>query len=166
MGCVSIRANWSGYRRGTEKDPEALSDFINRSTGSFAALAEYGAQKNINVIIENHGGPSSHPEALVRLMKAVDNPYFGTLPDFGNFPPDVDKYRAVEMMMPYAKAVSAKCYDFGEDGGETTLDYARLIKIVVDEAGYHSYIGIEYEGDRLSEYDGVKACKKLLVSLM
>jgi hypothetical protein len=99
-------------------------------------------------------------------MKAVDNPCFGTLPDFGNFPADIDRYQAVAMMMPYAKAVSAKCYDFGEDGKETRLDYERLMKIVVDDAGYHGYIGIEYEGDRLSEYDGVKACKKLLLSLM
>lgn len=166
MGCVSMRANWSGSKRGTEKNPEALTDFINRSAGAFSALAEYGAKKNVNVIIENHGGPSSYPEALVRLMKAVDNPHFGTLPDFGNFPSDVDRYRAVEMMMPYAKAVSAKCYDFGQDGQETKLDYPRLIKIVVDDAGYHGYIGIEYEGGRLSEYDGVKASKKLLMTLM
>jgi len=166
MGCLSVRTNWQGYKEGTEKDPQALTEFINRSVPAFAALAEYGAKKKVNVIIENHGGPSYYPEALVRLMKAVDNPCFGTLPDFGNFPADIDRYQAVAMMMPYAKAVSAKCYDFGEDGKETRLDYERLMKIVVDDAGYHGYIGIEYEGDRLSEYDGVKACKKLLLSLM
>lgn len=166
MGCVCLRANWAGARRGAEKDPETLTGFINRSAGSFGALAEYGAKKNIKIIIENHGGPSSYPDALVRLMKAVDNPYFGTLPDFGNFPADVDRYDAVAKMMPYAKAVSAKCYDFDENGQETRLDYERLLKIVVDDGGYHGYIGIEYEGNRLSEYDGVKACKKLLLNLM
>ena len=166
MGCVCMRANWAGARTGAEKDPEALTDFINRSSGSFGALSEYGAKKNIKIIIENHGGPSSYPDALLRLMKAVDNPYFGTLPDFGNFPADVDRYDAVAKMMPYAKAVSAKCYDFDESGQETRLDYERLLKIVVDDGGYHGYIGIEYEGNRLSEYDGVKECKKLLLSLM
>ena len=47
---------------------------------------------------------------------------------------------------------------------ETTLDYARIIKIVTD-AGYHGFVGIEYEGSRLSEPEGITATKKLLESL-
>ena len=67
-------------------------------------------------------------------------------------------------MMPYAKGVSAKSYNFGADGRETTLDYARILKIVTD-SGYHGFVGIEYEGSRLSEPEGIKATKKLLESL-
>ncbi|MBI3877834.1 MAG: sugar phosphate isomerase/epimerase, partial [Verrucomicrobia bacterium] len=96
----------------------------------------------------------------------VDHPRFGTLPDFGNFPDDVDRYDAVDKMMPYAKAVSAKCYDFDDKtGNETKLDFPRLIANVVDKHGYHGNLGIEYEGDRMKEFDGVKACKKLLERL-
>ena len=122
------------------------------------------------IICENHGGPSSDPDALIALMKAVNNPNFGTLPDFGNFPKDddgkykIDIYDAIARMMPYAKGVSAKSYDFDEKGNETTLDYARIMKIVTD-AGYHGFVGIEYEGSRLSEPEGIKATKKLLESL-
>jgi sugar phosphate isomerase/epimerase len=97
-------------------------------------------------------------------MQLVDSPYFGTLPDFGNFPKEVDKYDAVRRMMPYAKAVSAKCYDFNEKGEETTIDFAKMMKIVTD-AGYNGYVGIEYEGRRMSEADGIKAAKKLLERL-
>jgi sugar phosphate isomerase/epimerase len=86
-------------------------------------------------------------------MKAVNSPNFGTLPDFGNFPKAdgkyaIDIYDAIERMMPYAKGVSAKSYDFDEKGNETTLDFARIMKIVT-KAGYHGFVGIEYEGGRL-----------------
>jgi L-ribulose-5-phosphate 3-epimerase len=154
LGCHSIRCN-SG--QGQAGDEEA----IKRCGDSFARLVEYAAPKKINVIIENHGGLSSDPDSLIKVMKLVDSPYFGTLPDFGNFPRGVDKYDAVRRMMPYAKAVSANCYDFNEEGNETTIDFAKMMKIVTD-AGYNGYVGIEYEGSRLSEAEGIKAAKRLL----
>lgn len=163
LGCHSIRMNWAGAPRGVEKDAKELEAFIERSVAPLQKLCEYGDSKSINVIIENHGGPSSYPDAMKRLIEAVKHPRFGTLPDFGNFPPEIDPYDAVDVLMNYAKAVSAKCHDFDDTtGNETKLDYERLLQIVVDKHGYHGYIGIEYEGDRLSEYDGIKACKKLL----
>ena len=91
----------------------------------------------------------------------MDMPNCGTLPDFGNFPPETDIYNTVEMLMPYAKSVSAKSYDFDEKGDETKIDYYRMMKIVLD-AGFRGYVGIEYEGERLSETDGIIATKKLL----
>jgi sugar phosphate isomerase/epimerase len=166
MGCHSIRMNWAGAPHDVITDAEALQAFIDRSAPAFTRLCEYGDTKGVNVIIENHGGPSSYIEPMQQLMKTVGHPRFGTLPDFGNFPPAVDKYDAIDAMMPYAKAVSAKCYDFDpETGEETTLDYPRLIDIVVDQHDYHGFIGIEYEGNRLSEYEGIRACKELLERL-
>jgi sugar phosphate isomerase/epimerase len=166
LGCHSIRMNWAGAAKGTEHQPDALKAFTERSIPGFKKLCEYGESKKINVIIENHGGPSSYPEALLALIKAVNHPRFGTLPDFGGFPADVDRYQAIDAMMPYAKAVSAKCYDFDDTTGlETKLDYPRIVEIVVDKHGYRGNLGIEYEGNRLSEKDGVKACKTLLEKL-
>ena len=175
MGCHSIRMNWAGARSDTMADPKELDDFIRRSVDPLLKICTYADQLNLNVLIENHGGPSSHPDALVKLIKAVGHHRFGTLPDFGNFPPrvnpnggpdNVDIYEAVDKMMPYAKAVSAKCYEFDEETGEeTSMYYDRLIDIVVDKHGYNGYIGIEYEGLRMSEFDGVNACKALLERL-
>jgi L-ribulose-5-phosphate 3-epimerase len=166
LGCHSIRMNWAGGASGVEKDEGALADLIERSTPAFRKLCDYGDSKNINVIIENHGGPSSYPGAMEKLMAAVDHDRFGTLPDFGNFPGDVDKYDAIDRLMPFAKAVSAKCYDFDDETGEETqLDFPRLIENVVDKHGYNGYIGIEYEGSRLSEPEGIIACRKLLEKL-
>jgi len=166
--CHSMQMNWAGAPHDIlKRDPAELDDFINRSVPGFRKLCDYGDKNGLFVIIENHGGASSHPHVVERLMKAVNHPRFGTLPDFGNFPPDVDNYEAIDILMNYAhKAVSAKCYDFDDKTGlETKLDYPRLIADVVDKHGYHGFLGIEFEGDRLSEYDGVKACKALLEKL-
>jgi L-ribulose-5-phosphate 3-epimerase len=154
LGCHSIRCNSGNKNVSPEEDMKASAD-------SFWELSEYARQYNINVTIENHWQRTEDPKWLVGLMKMVDAPNFGTLPDFGNFPEEVDRYKAIEMMMPFAKAVSAKCYDFNEEGFETKIDYARMMKIVFD-ADYHGYVGVEYEGRRLSELDGIAACVKLL----
>jgi L-ribulose-5-phosphate 3-epimerase len=165
LGCHSVRMNWGGGPKDFLTNKPALEEFVARSLSGFQAIADHGASKNINVSIENHWGPSSYPDILVDLIKRVDNPRFGTLPDFGNFPDDVDNYDAIDKMMPYAKAVSAKCYDFDAEGNETKLDYERLISNVVDKHGYNGHIGIEYEGNDMSEFDGIKACKALLEKL-
>jgi L-ribulose-5-phosphate 3-epimerase len=151
--CHSIRVN--AYSEGSYKEQLKLAaDGLRR-------LSEYAAKYEMNVIVENHGGLSSDGKWLTSVIKAVDLPNCGTLPDFGNFPPEIDPYKTVEMLMPYAKSVSAKSYDFDKKGDETTIDYRRMMKIVLD-AGYKGFVGIEYEGERLSETDGIVATKKLL----
>jgi L-ribulose-5-phosphate 3-epimerase len=161
LGCHSIRVN-TGHNYGPKNTGPAAE--------ACGALTAYGETHKINVICENHGGPSSDPDSLLALIKAVGNNHFGTLPDFGNFPKDrqgrymIDIYDAIARMMPHARGVSAKSYDFGADGRETTLDYARIMKIVTD-AGYHGFVGIEYEGSRLSEPDGIRTTKTLLEAL-
>ncbi|SIO59796.1 Sugar phosphate isomerase/epimerase [Singulisphaera sp. GP187] len=160
LGCHSIRVNTGGNYSPTD---------VTNVAEACSALTEYGDQHKINIICENHGGPSSNPDALIALMKAVGKPGFGTLPDFGNFPKDkkgeytIDVYDAIARMMPYAKGVSAKSYNFSSNR-ETSLDYARILKIVTD-SGYHGYVGIEYEGQRLTEPQGIKATKELLESV-
>jgi sugar phosphate isomerase/epimerase len=162
LGCHAIRINTGHHYSAT--DVGALAE-------ACTSLVDYADRHKIHVICENHGGPSSDPDALLAVIKAVGKPGFGTLPDFGNFPlsPDkshyaIDVYDAIARLMPYAKGVSAKSHDFNPDGQESMLDYARILKIVTD-AGYHGYVGIEYEGSHLSEPDGIRATKKLLESV-
>ena len=100
-----------------------------------------------------------------RRMDLVQHPRIGTLPDFANFQiregDEYDRYQGVQELMPFAKAVSAKSHDFDEEGNETVTDFTRMLRIVLD-AGYRGYVGIEYEGSRLSESDGILATKALL----
>ena len=163
LGCHSIRTNMYPDKQPTT--PAEIDEFIKRCSESFNNLCGYATAFKIIVIIENHGGISSDPGVQVRLMKAVNLPNFGALPDFGNFPKEIDRYEAVRKLMPYAKGVSFKCYDFAPDGRETTLDVDRMMKMVL-EAGYHEWVGIEYEGSRLSEFEGIQAAKRALERLL
>jgi len=163
LGCHSIRCNMHPEKQ--PATPAEIDAFIGYCVDSFSRLCEYAKPRELNVIIENHGGISSDPDVMVRLMKTVNLPNFGTLPDFGNFPKTVDRYEAVRKMMPYAKGVSFKCFDFGPDGRETTIDMDKMMKIVLD-SGYHNWVGIEYEGERLTEFEGIAAGKRFLDRLL
>ena len=162
LGCHSIRVN--ARSQGSYAEQQKLAaDGLRR-------LTKYATKYGINVLVENHGGLSSNGAWLAGVMKMVNMPECGTLPDFGNFVLDrktgeqYDRYKGVKELMPYAKAVSAKTHDFDKDGNEINTDYMKMMKIVLD-AGYHGYVGIEYEGKKLDEYAGIKASKKLLLKV-
>jgi sugar phosphate isomerase/epimerase len=159
LGCHSIRVNVRG------SEPDEPEHGLARAAESFGALCDRAAEQGLNVLIENHWGLSSQPDWLMALQQHVGRANFGTLPDFGNFPPEVDRYDAIEKMLPRAKAVSAKCYDFDEQGNETALDFARIITLVKN-SGYNGFVGVEYEGKRLSEREGIIAGKRLLEGLI
>jgi len=157
LGCKMIRVN-AQSRGSYDEQMKLAADGLHK-------LTEYGAKQKIAIVVENHGGLSSNGQWLTGVMKLVNHPMCGTLPDFGNFrvsrEEEYDRYKGVTELMNYAKAVSAKSHDFDERGEETHTDYHRMMKIVLD-AGYRGWVGIEYEGSKMSERDGIKATKKLL----
>ena len=159
LGCHSIRVNAATGGVGSFEEQQ------NRAADGLERLSRFGKYHRLNVIVENHGGLSSNGAWLAGVMRKVNLENCGTLPDFGNFNlgggREYDRYLGVQELMPFAKAVSAKSHNFDEAGQETRTDYLRMLKIVVG-AGYHGYVGIEYEGNVLSEEDGIKATKKLL----
>jgi L-ribulose-5-phosphate 3-epimerase len=157
LGCHSIRVN-ARSDGSYEEQQKLAADGLSR-------LNEYGVQYGIGVIVENHGGLSSNGEWLAGVMKMVDNKNCGTLPDFGNFKvsdkEDYDRYKGVAELMPYAKGVSAKSHVFDAQGNEKEIDYFKMMKIVVD-AGYHGFVGIEWEGEKPDEVEGVRLTQRLL----
>lgn len=162
MGCHAIRVNLYGAKNhNTWKDA---------SQRSLAALCEYAEPSKIKILVENHGGLSSNAALLMEVISAVDLPNCGTLPDFGNFcinkdkngcVKDYDRYLGVKEMLPKAGAVSAKSYDFDNNGNETSINYQRMMDLVKTSC-YEGYIGVEYEGDRLSEEEGILKTKRLI----
>jgi L-ribulose-5-phosphate 3-epimerase len=157
LGCHSIRVN-AGSRGSYDEQLKLAADGLAR-------LTDFGAQHDMNVIVENHGGLSSNGQWLSAVMREVDHPRCGTLPDFGNFKlgggKEYNRYKGVRELMPFAKAVSAKSHDFDDKGDEIHTDYMRMMRIVLD-ADYRGFVGVEYEGGRLSERDGILATKRLL----
>ncbi|MEZ2442660.1 sugar phosphate isomerase/epimerase family protein [Chitinophaga sp. RCC_12] len=176
LGCHAIRVNAAG-----EGTPEEVA---KAAADGLTKLATFGKEHDINVIVENHGGMSSNGEWLSGVMKTVNMPNCGTLPDLGNFcikrskpesnTPEAwakttcleeyDRYKGVAELMPFAKGVSAKTYDFDANGNEVTIDYTRILKTVKD-AGFNGFMGIEYEGEKLSEEEGIRKTKELLLRL-
>lgn len=169
MGCHAIRVNLSG-----SDNPE---EWTASSVDGLTSLATYAKDKDIEVIVENHGGLSSNAKLLAEVMTKVNMDNCGTLPDFGNFcirrndPDDssagcaeqYDSYKGVTELMVHAKAVSAKSHDFDAEGNETEIDYVKMLEIVKN-AGYKGFIGVEYEGNELSEEEGIMATKNLLIN--
>jgi sugar phosphate isomerase/epimerase len=155
LGCHSIRVN-AASAGSYEEQAKLATDGLRR-------LSERGAKFGLGVIVENHGGLSSNGKWLSGVIRAVGLPNCGTLPDFGNFG-DYDRYLGVTELMPFAKGVSAKSGEFDEAGNETRTDYRRMLKIVLD-AGYHGYVGIEFEGGKLAEADGIRKTLDLLLKV-
>ena len=167
LGCHSIRVNLNGEK--------SKNKWIEYSSESLTQLCLISKKDKINIIVENHGGLSSNASYLANVMKNVNLDNCGTLPDFGNFciekiDPEnyfsqcineYDKYEGMTELMPYAKAVSAKSYDFDSNGEESTIDFKRIIEIT-KEFDYDGYYGIEYEGLNLGENEGISKTKKLI----
>lgn len=165
LGCRTIRVNAAG-----EGTPEEVQ---KAAIEGLSRLGEYAAKENINVLVENHGGYSSNGAWLTGVMKSINRQNVGVLPDFNNFcikraagkcSEEYDKYKGVTEMLPFAKGASAKTLNFDESGNCVETDYFRMMKIVKD-SGFHGYIGIEYEGEKLSEEEGVRKTKALLVKV-
>lgn len=171
LGCHSIRVNLNG-----SMDP---AQWKSASVDGLTQLSTYAQGKDINIIVENHGGPSSNAALLAQVIEGVGMDNCGTLPDFGNFCikredgsyyeskclEEYDRYKGITELMPFAKGVSAKSYAFDAQGNETTMDYGRIMDIVA-EAGYTGFVGVEYEGSELSEEEGILATKRLLEKVM
>ena len=159
LGCHSIRVN------ARSDDKLSYDNQLDLAADGLSRLVDFCSDLKINAIVENHGGLSSNGAWLSALMKKVDHPRVGTLPDFGNFMIQdnewYDRYKGVEELMPFAKAVSAKSHEFDLNGNEIRTDYNKMMEIVL-KAGYNGYVGIEYEGDKHSEYDGIHLTLKLL----
>lgn len=163
LGCKTIRVNAAG--QGTAEEVS------NAAIEGLGKLSEFAKTMNINVIVENHGGYSSNGQWLANVMKQVGMKNVGTLPDFGNFclkrgeghtcAEEYDRYKGTQELMPYAKGVSAKFYDFDASGNCVETDYPRILKIVKD-SGFKGIVGIEYEGDHMEEYEGIRKSKAVL----
>jgi hypothetical protein len=162
------------------------------SQETLGVLLEYSSKIGMDIVIENHGGFTSDAQWVVELMKTINHPNLGTLPDFGtnNFCVErapkkegqvintskcikqYDKYKGVEEMLPWAKGISAKSVSFNAEGEENNTNFKRMIELI-QSSGFEGYMAIEYEGgvmsmmggnsaDHLPPKEGVLATKKLI----
>ena len=182
LGCQSIRVNLDGD--GTDEEIAAAC------VDGYSSLVELGEKNGINILVENHMGPSVNPDWLTGVMKQIKSKRAGLLVDTANFIrykleamtieafktakviATYDRYDGVKKLMPYAKGVSAKTHQFDEQGNDKETDFVKILQIVKD-SGFKGIVGVEYEGSFLKnimqlegnyppEDEGVRMTKDLL----
>jgi sugar phosphate isomerase/epimerase len=164
LGCHAIRVNLRG---GKDK-----SEALKTSIDSLNRLSDFAKGSNINILVENHGGFSSNGDWMTQVFTQVKNKNTGTLPDFGNFcitrdkdhqcTKEYDRYKGMQQLLRFAKAVSAKSHVFDAQGNEREIDYFRIMKMV-KEVGYKGFVGVEFEGSEVSEEKGIELTRDLLI---
>jgi sugar phosphate isomerase/epimerase len=158
LGCDLFRVElYCDARHGPGREQEARKLAIE----GLHALLDKTADTGLNINVENHHGISSQPEWLADLVRSMDHPRLGLCVDTNNFridqdmpyerdfealPRYVDRYRGLEILMPLANWVSAKTYAFDGTGYEVSMNYPRIMAIIL-ESGYSGYLSIEYEGE-------------------
>lgn len=152
LGCHTIRVNAASA--GTYEEQVKLA------ADGLAQLTKFGAEAEIDVIVENHGGLSSNGAWLAEVIRTVGDERCGTLPDFGNFrikdDETYDSYKGIEELMPFAKGVSVKNRGWDAEGNAIDIDFERMLKIVL-KSGFRGYCGIEYGG-----YEGLNQSREAL----
>lgn len=143
LGCHAIRTNCRGL------EISSAEEALKLSAETYHHLLDYAKDSGVEVLIENHGGYSNDPDWMVALMKEVNNPLFGTYPDWREPSPQFDNYTYLEKTISFAKGMS---YRNQPTEGET----AKLIGLCQRE-GYHGWYGIESKGR-----DAVRLGKSLL----
>lgn len=166
LGCRTVRVNLHGPGESAAKKTASID--------SLSRLGDFAKPMNINIVVENHGSDSSKGFWVADVMRQVNKSNVGTLPDFGNFcishewgttqgecAEMYDRYKGIAELLPFAKGVSAKSYDFDVNGEQPKIDYKKLIGLV-KASGFNGFIGIEFEGETQSEEDGIRKTKALL----
>jgi len=138
LGCQDIRCNAYGTSGADWKQDR---DFPKRAAESFSDLLAYSRDSGVDLCIENHGGASSDPAILLSILKEVNNPRLGVLPDFGNINKGDDRYDVIRRLAPHAKGISVKA-SWRDGDTHPDWDLEKLIKICQD-SGFHGWWGIE-----------------------
>ncbi len=149
LGCHAVRTNCRGPQNADKKEA------LKWASDAYNQLLEYSKPAGISIVIENHGGVSNDADWMVELMKKVNNPLFGTYPDWRQPSTDFDNYTYLEKTLPYAKGMSYR----NQPDDALTIKMIELCK----KGGYKGWYGIESSG-REAIKKGVEMLKKHLLN--
>jgi len=155
LGAPVVRIN-VGH---TENEADNATVGVERVVAAFKEILPLAKQLKVRISIENHGGVSKTADNIVRIIKATDPKWVGSLVDFGNFPPE-NRYREIETVAPFAFVTHVKVNEFKPDGEAASYDFPRVLK-ALKATRYKGPISIEYEG-KGDPVEGVKLSKALI----
>lgn len=132
LGCQAIRTNCRGPQHVDKTEALLWAE------EAYHLLLDYARPLGMNILIENHGGVSDDAQWLVHLIKRVNDPLFGTYPDWREpgFPYDHVDY--LRQTAPWAKGMSFRL----QPAEAMTLEMLRIAQ----NAGYQGWYGIESNG--------------------
>jgi sugar phosphate isomerase/epimerase len=154
LGATYVRANASSY---VAQEPLAPLDV---TIASYRRLSDRATDRGMTMTIENHGGLTADPEAIVRIVEGVGPDRLKVCLDTANFAPvaghqlsptpprGVDPeplYAGLARIAPYTGLVHAKTVWFDPAGNHLVYDAHRTLRIVRD-AGFDGPVSIEYGG--------------------
>jgi sugar phosphate isomerase/epimerase len=137
---------------------------VARAIDGLRESVAYAGTRGVTLALENHGGITATPPQLLRLVEAVDSPWFGVNVDTGNFKTP-DPYADLERIAPYAVNVQVKTeITRSEAGPKEPADLARLVEML-RRVRYSGYVVLEYEAaeDPLTAIPGHVAALRRLI---
>jgi sugar phosphate isomerase/epimerase len=119
---------------------------VARAIDGLRESVAYAAERGVILALENHGGITATPAQMLRLVEAVDSPWFGVNLDTGNFTTP-DPYADLERIAPYAVNVQVKTeIARGDTAAKEPADFGRLVDML-RRVRYSGYVVLEYEAD-------------------
>ncbi|MBI1294665.1 TIM barrel protein [bacterium] len=142
LGATQVRIDAGG--------PEEMTDAIfGVIVEGYRDVIGYAAQRDIEVIVENHWGPTLHPENVVRLLENVEG--LGLLFDTNNWA-EGKQEEGWERCAKYARLTHVKTFAFDETGNDPSVDLSKAFRLLF-ETGYSGTWGVEscpLDGDEIS----------------
>lgn len=132
---------------------------VERTIECIKQSVEYAGKKGVILALENHGGITATPDQLLKLVKAVDSPWFGVNLDTGNFHTD-DPYGDLAKLVPYAVNVQVKTEISRRGQKKEPADLAKFIEML-RKSRYSGYVVLEYEAPE----DPIKAIPEHIKTL-
>ncbi len=156
MGIPTLRVNtgrwdsWGSFdalmeHRGIENPLPGHTDdeAFEWCVAAFEELLPYAESKGVMLCLENHWGLARTAKGLLKMLDAIDSPWFGCMLDTGNFLDDTEEQ--IEAVLPRATMVQAKTYYGGGVWYELPLDYQKIGELF-RKYNYRGYVSLEFEG--------------------
>jgi sugar phosphate isomerase/epimerase len=155
LGAKQVRIDAGG-------PPEMPDDVFEIIVQGYRDLIAKGRARGLEILIENHWGPSLIPANLIRILKGA--PGLGLLYDTRNFDAN-SKDEGRRRCAPFARAthVKTKRWDIAND--EVDEDIPGVVR-VLKEAGYQGVWGIESVPEDGDEIRGARRTIELLRKLL
>lgn len=121
---------------------------VERASDSLRNVADYAAEKNVVVTLENDDLVSEDAFFIVKVIEAVDHPYLHALPDFANsmLSGDADfNYRALQAMFQHAYNIChVKDGEMNDEGKQFNVDLKKSFDIL-KATNYRGYCSMEFD---------------------